>query len=328
MKEDTTIHQAVWESLCRSIQRNTVSHAYLFEGSALIGKKTLARRFAMALQCESEDGEKPCLTCPSCLKHKAESHPDYTVLLPEPGKKTIAVRAVRDALEDLFVRPFSSKRKILFVPDAELCDASAQNAMLKCFEEPPPYAVILLTAQNRTALLETIRSRARTYTLSPCPRDTLCRFIEAHYPDRAKERFFIADLSSGVIGRAVQLLEDEDARQCREALFSLLCHMHESRYKALKVADFFNEHPDADGTLFECCLIYLKDVVLSALSGTPPLLISYAEPIAKAAASASPKAWSKALFSLAESRADKAKYAGDSLWITERMIHLWEVLND
>lgn len=320
------IHQAIWERLMHSLQTNTVFHACIFEGSALIGKKTLARRFAMALHCEGEN--KPCGVCPACLKHKAGSHPDFSVLLPEAGKKTISVRAVRDALENLYIRPLIAERKLLFIPEAELCEAGAQNAMLKCFEEPPPYAVIMLSVQNLSALLETIRSRAVIYTLSPCPRDELCRFIEAHYPDRAEESGFIADLSGGLIGRACRLAEDEEARALRDQLLSLLCHMHESRYQALRVADFFSEQKDEDGLLFECLLIYLRDVVLTAMGGNHAIFSRYAAFLKEAAASASARAWTKALYSLVDARADKAKYANDSLWITERMITLWEVLHD
>ena len=323
---ETLIHQTIWNALSRAAEQDKVFHAYLFEGSAGIGKKTLANRFAMALHCEGEN--KPCMTCPSCLKHRAQSHPDYEVCAAEAGRQSLSVKAVRSACEHLFIRPLVSKRKILFIPQAERCEAGAQNALLKCLEEPPPYAVILLSTTHLSALLPTIRSRTAIYSLSPCAHDTLCRLIETTYALDADERLLIASLSSGLIGRAVRLCEDEGLREALNRLFMLLCHMHESRYKALEVADFLSGQSDEDGFLFECCLLYLRDVTLYALSGKKPLLSRYSALIEQAAKAKSAKAWTRALYCLSSAKADKASYVNESLWITKQMITLWEVLND
>ena len=136
------LHEAIRKNLIKTAESGDIFSALILSGPEGIGKGTIAREFAAAIHCEAESG-RPCGVCPSCVKHKTGNHPDYFELTPEPGKKNISVSAVRSACENLFIKPLISDRKILFIPEADLCEAPAQNAMLKCFEEPPPYAVII-----------------------------------------------------------------------------------------------------------------------------------------------------------------------------------------
>ena len=123
------MHEAIRESLWLSLSKDRVFHAIIFEGPSGIGKRTLGREFAMALHCEGD--VKPCGKCHACIKHKTGNHPDYIEVTPEKDKKAISVKVIREAVEDLYIKPLISDRKVIFIPEADLCEKAAQNAMLK-----------------------------------------------------------------------------------------------------------------------------------------------------------------------------------------------------
>ena len=83
-------HEQTIERLWQSAAQETLHHAYLFEGPKGVGKSTLARRFAMAVNCTSEEAtgpaSSPCGQCPSCVQILAGNHPDVITLQPDPEK--------------------------------------------------------------------------------------------------------------------------------------------------------------------------------------------------------------------------------------------------
>ena len=104
---------------------------------------------------------------------------------------------MRSSCEELFIKPLISDKKILFIPEADLCEAPAQNAMLKCFEEPPPYAVMILAVRDLSSLLDTIKSRTAIIPVNPEPEENIRAFIKENYPESAKNADFIAAFMVG-----------------------------------------------------------------------------------------------------------------------------------
>ena len=149
--KDIVGNEQIIEHLQNAIALGKVSHAYILNGPEKSGKMMIAEAFAMALQCEGE-GERPCLNCRSCRQAMDHNQPDIIYVTHEKPN-TLSVADIRSQLvNDVDVKPYSSRYKIYIVDEAE-------NALLKTIEEPPAYAVIILLTTNADAFLPTILSR-------------------------------------------------------------------------------------------------------------------------------------------------------------------------
>ena len=320
------LHEDIVKGLNNLIEKDRVFHAVIFSGTEGIGKKTLARSFAMAIHCESEN--RPCGKCPSCIKHKTGNHPDYREVHPEKGKKTIGVDVIRDAFEDLYIKPLISDKKIIFIPEADLLEAPGQNAMLKSFEEPPSYGVIILAVKNLSSLLSTIKSRAVIYELNPAPEDEIEKILNENYPEKKTEIPFYKSFSGGIIGKAVALCESGEFSDLRAEEIKLLMEFPKSRFASLRLADFFKEREDKEAMLFDIALSYFRDLA-AVKEGSDNIINSdVSEKISAAANSLSKKGIISSLLLLSEAKSKKAKNAIYDLWITNLFIQIWEVLND
>ena len=134
-------------------------HAIVLEGETGLGKRTLARDIAQALVCRAES-EHPCGVCSQCVKAKKQLHPDIYEYSAPGGANSFHIDKIRDIIADVYITPNEADYKIYILGNAHCMNENAQNALLKILEEPPGYAVFILTAENRSALLETVLSRA------------------------------------------------------------------------------------------------------------------------------------------------------------------------
>ena len=197
----------VKENLRRSLSNNRISHFYLISGPAGSGKHTLARLLAAAILCQGAD--RPCLSCPTCRKVMSGVHPDL-ITVDDPEHKTVAVKIVREAREDMFIRPNEAEHKIYLFPQ-EL-GIEGQNALLKILEEPPSYGVFILLTENPEKLLPTVRSRCTELKLISLPEPELKAVLSREFPDAGEDAIRAAMLrSGGFLGQAKQLLSDGDA---------------------------------------------------------------------------------------------------------------------
>ena len=184
-----------------------VGSAVLLDGPAGIGKRTAAADLAAGLVCPEQDG--PCGVCPSCRRASAGSHPDLIWLKePEPGKG-VRLEQVRALRAQSFLRPSEAPFKVFVIPGADRLNPPSQNALLKVLEEPAS-SVFVLLCENREAMLQTVRSRCKTFRLAPLPpavlRDELSRRCDAP-ADRLRAA---ADRSGGLLGRALDILSGQE----------------------------------------------------------------------------------------------------------------------
>ena len=195
------------ENLTNSLKNNRISHFYLISGPVGSGRHTLAKLLAAAILCKDE--EKPCLRCPACRKVMADSHPDF-ITVDDPEHKNVAVRIVREAREDMFIRPNESCHKIYLFPQ-EL-GIEGQNALLKILEEPPSYGVFMLLTDNPEKLLPTVRSRCTELALTGLPDKVLRGALAREFPQAGEEALSAAIArSGGYLGQARDLLKQGDA---------------------------------------------------------------------------------------------------------------------
>jgi DNA polymerase-3 subunit delta' len=178
-------------SLRTALARGTLHHAYLLGGPAGVGKGTVARLLAQALNCEGgapgPDGWRadPCGACAPCRKIERGTHPDVLVLSeervmakagrwePEGGRtpsRDIVVAQIRDLVDRrLSLRLFEGRRRVIVIDPADAMNVQAQNALLKTLEEPPDDTVLVLVSATPDELLPTIRSRCLRVPFGPLP---------------------------------------------------------------------------------------------------------------------------------------------------------------
>jgi DNA polymerase-3 subunit delta' len=136
---------------------------------------------------------------------------------------SISVDDVRQQIvNDVLVKPYSGKYKIYIVPDAEKMTAAAQNALLKTIEEPPAYAVILLLANNASALLPTILSRCVMLSLKPVADDKVKQYLMEHVQVPDYEADVCVAFAQGNIGKAVQLATSDSFNEIKNSALHLL----------------------------------------------------------------------------------------------------------
>lgn len=159
------------------LQNATLPHALIFSGISGIGKRTVAKILAMALNCQtSGDKTNPCGQCPVCRQILAGSHPD--VIMTEPQGNYIRIDQIRDLLHVLAMKPCQADQRVVIIADAQAMNKEAANALLKVLEEPPANTTIILTVLQRSDLLPTIVSRCRHIRFDPLAVDDIISLME------------------------------------------------------------------------------------------------------------------------------------------------------
>jgi len=148
-----------------------LSHAYIISASAEEGFEK-ATELSAAMLCEGAALNRPCGVCRHCRKSLRGIHPDVTVItrpLDDKGKpkKEIPVDLVRDRMiSTALIMPNEAEKKVYIIRDAGAMNSNAQNALLKLLEEPPYFDAFILVTDNAQLLLETVRSRCVSISLS------------------------------------------------------------------------------------------------------------------------------------------------------------------
>ncbi|MBM3860195.1 MAG: DNA polymerase III subunit gamma/tau [Verrucomicrobia bacterium] len=154
--------QHVTATLSNAIEQNRLAHAYLFVGPRGIGKTTIARIFAKALNCAKGPTATPCDKCDSC-KEIAESR--ALDVLEIDGASNNGVDQVRDLRETCRYSPAHGKFKIYIIDEVHMLSPAAFNALLKTLEEPPPHVKFIFATTEPQKILATILSRCQRFDL-------------------------------------------------------------------------------------------------------------------------------------------------------------------
>lgn len=204
-----------------------LSHGYLFTGQAGIGKKTLARRFAQSLLCETPKSTLLgyCEHCTACTLFAARTHPDFvesegTIKIGKESGSALhdPDLSARDLLRELSLHGYRSRYRVVLLGDVAFATHEAANALLKFFEEPPAGVVVVLTTSAPGSLLTTIRSRFVEIAFSPLATADVEQVLIRGGVDAERARL-AAGASLGSITRARSVLDD-DHSGFREAAFA------------------------------------------------------------------------------------------------------------
>ncbi|MGE4282568.1 MAG: ATP-binding protein [Clostridia bacterium] len=252
--------KAVIQSLKNSIESNRVNHAYIFEGPSGIGKRTIASVFSTALTCETGYAE-PCDLCRSCIKNRNNNHPDVKIL-DEQGS-SLGIDMVRALQKDIYIKPYEAGRKIYIIPEAERMTIQAQNGLLKILEEPPSYAIIIMTITNSAVLLDTIVSRSMLIRFRIHSYSEIEEYLKRSYPEIKDEIPFVALFSGGIIGRANQLAASQEFKKVREEMVEIVSMLlNTDELRVINAASYFIEHKNDIDMILDFLVLWFRDILL------------------------------------------------------------------
>ncbi len=160
--DDVVGQDPIGKTLKNAIKTGRVAHAYLFTGTRGIGKTTMARVLAKALNCLStnEPTTEPCCKCESCVAINIGEDIDVIEI---DGASNNRVDEIRDLRENALFRPARSRYKIYIIDEVHMLTVSAFNALLKILEEPPSHIKFIFATTEPNKVIATIQSRCQRF---------------------------------------------------------------------------------------------------------------------------------------------------------------------
>lgn len=153
----------VTRTLKNAIEQGRIAHGYIFSGHRGIGKTTIARILAMALNCRSSEKPvtEPCGVCDSCVEIRAGNSVDVIEIDAATNRGIDEIRELREAAR---YRPARDRFKIYILDEAHQITDAAFNALLKTLEEPPSHVIFMLATTQPEDIPQTIRSRCQHFS--------------------------------------------------------------------------------------------------------------------------------------------------------------------
>lgn len=274
MNFDSVVGQReVVGSLENAIRNDKVAHAYIFTGPKGIGKRMVAEAFAGILLCGERSGSRACGCCACCRMVENGSNPDFIVI--EAEGNSIGIEEIRKIQSEIIVKPLYSEKKIYLIADADKMTVQAQNCLLKTLEEPPPYAVLILTTSNYNAILETIRSRTLKYSFKKNTHDEIQGILEKKLETHLENINFVRAYSDGVPGVALELAGSEEFAALREKTVELVFKLAKSKLvDVFTIYDFFEANKNNIDILLDIMLLVYRDLLVAKKSHNGNVLIN------------------------------------------------------
>jgi DNA polymerase-3 subunit delta' len=298
--------ERVLNYLKAALSRGRLAHAYLFLGPEGVGKESVARALAGALNCTEplEDGDA-CGVCPSCKRLAAGTHPDFLIIRPTSKERPpkIVIEQIREFRRVTAYPPVAGGWRVALIkPGEDLKDESA-NALLKTLEEPPAQNLLILTAGVEADLFPTVVSRAQKLAFTPLPYPLITRELIRRElsPSQAA---LLAALSGGSLGRALAMEPEELLRQRQQVLTDLKSLSQGNATTALDWAQVLAKAPQETDTFILLTQLWYRDLLLLS-HRAPERLLAHQDQLANLQAEAAQnqqKLWLAKLAALNEAQ--------------------------
>jgi DNA polymerase-3 subunit gamma/tau len=201
----------VTRTLLNALEQNRIAHGYIFSGHRGIGKTTIARILAMALNCRTEIGtaqrptQEPCGTCDACTEIRQGNAVDVIEIDAATNRGIDEIRELRDAAR---YAPSRDRYKIYILDEAHQITEAAFNALLKTLEEPPAHVIFMMATTEPENIPQTIRSRCQHFSFHAVKFDDIL----------AQLKMIAAEEQVAAEGDALALLAEAGDGSMRDAL--------------------------------------------------------------------------------------------------------------
>lgn len=265
------------------ISSEKIAQSYLFYGLSGIGKLTTAFEFAKAVNCSNQKNYDCCDNCSSCHKIDHFSHPDIHFVFPTPkyeisadgeykkekdqlqvqnfieqmkftpylryqfSKATsIQIDTIRNLERKICFKPNEGKYRIIIIVEADKMTRGAANAFLKTLEEPPNYAIIILTTTKFSALLPTIISRCQKIKFNSVSSEIIENHLIKNYNVDKIQAKIISRISNGNVAKAISMSQTEIA-EARDIALDFINFIIEKDFKGINdFSDNFSQNRNED----------------------------------------------------------------------------------
>ncbi len=249
------------ELFLKTLSSGKVGHCYTLVGEAGMGKSTFTSYISKMIVCEKKNA---CGVCKACVMADAGTHPDIIRIVPEEDKASIGINVMRGMVEDIYIRPYSSDKKVYIINNFEKALVPAQNAVLKALEEPPEYVVFLLTVSSEKDVLETVKSRSVMLKMMPYTREEVKLALIEHVSKEDAE--FISDLCGGNIGKGLRLTENEEFKELRVNIFLALNELIKNG-RIMPFAEVVKkENSGKISDILDCTMGFFRDMLMHKIS--------------------------------------------------------------
>jgi len=232
--------------LTKSMDNGNISHAYLFTGTAGVGKMQVAMAFAYSL-IQRQDKQ-------SGVYFSENMHPDLFIIEKLENRSLISKEQVTQELEPwLALKPYRAQRRVAIIRDAHLMSMEAANALLKTLEEPPDCALIILISDDDN-LLETIVSRCQMVRFFPLAEKDIYDYLLTHGFNEEKAAW-AAQLGQGSISRALPFAQEEGLEQIWDTVIAIITDLAQGRRGAIfELSEKIQKAPDLSIKVMETIL--------------------------------------------------------------------------
>ncbi|MEW6669237.1 MAG: DNA polymerase III subunit gamma/tau [Thermodesulfobacteriota bacterium] len=193
--QDVVGQEHITRTLINAIRTDRLAHAYLFSGARGVGKTSVARILAKAINCANGEPGIPCNTCHSCMEVTSGSSLDVQEI---DGASNRGIEEIRELRENIKYMPSSGRYRVYIVDEVHMLTLHAFNALLKTLEEPPAHVKFIFATTDPHKVPVTILSRCQRFDFKRIPLGLMVEHLEKI---AAREGLEISRAGMALIGR-------------------------------------------------------------------------------------------------------------------------------